>query len=78
MNGEKTAPSRVVKEVGLGTISLLVSEPTRKTRHVTCCTCLDDNSVSFELETLDPQKRELLEARFMGRALPVSAYEDVM
>lgn len=39
MNGEKTAPLRVVKEVGLGTISLLVSEPTRKTRHVTCCTC---------------------------------------
>lgn len=33
-------------------------------------TCTADNSVSFELDALDPQKRELLEARFMGRSLP--------
>ena len=30
------------------------------------CTDLDDGSVQ-ELESLDPQKRELLEARFIGR-----------
>ncbi len=29
--------------------------------------CIGDNSVSVELDGLDPQKRELLEARLMGR-----------
>ncbi|XP_019857257.1 PREDICTED: serine/threonine-protein kinase tousled-like 1 [Amphimedon queenslandica] len=37
---------------------------------------LNDNSASFELETLDPQKRELLEARFMGRSLPMTINTD--